>query len=128
MAAHLINQSGVSRVIVDSPDVDTRRYADMIARLSPNVEIIAEHGADAKYPVVSAASIVAKVERDWIIRRMEEVYGRIGTGYPHDEETLRFMEFWMKRFRRSPSFIRSTWRTTKALSHRIFQRKIDDFI
>ena len=128
VAAELVRESGAKKVFIDAPDVDPDRYADLIRGIVGDVEIVAEHKADAKYPIVSAASIVAKVERDRIIRRMEEVYGRIGTGYPHDEETIRFVETWMRRLKRNPSFVRSSWRTAKALHRKIFQRSLEDFL
>ncbi len=128
VTAELIKESGAAKVFVDAPDVDPARYASLVRELVGDVEVIAEHKADAKYPIVSAASIIAKVERDRIIRRMEEVYGRIGTGYPHDEETIRFVETWMRRLKRNPSFVRSSWRTAKALHRKIFQRSLEDFL
>ncbi len=128
VAAELIQKSGAKRVFVDAPDTDPLRYGRAIAQLvEGDVKVVAEHGADAKYPLVSAASIIAKVERDRIIRRMEEVYGEIGTGYPHDEVTLSFVERWMRAFGRTPSFVRSSWRTARRLGKKLFQRKIEDY-
>ncbi|NPA86605.1 MAG: ribonuclease HII [Candidatus Diapherotrites archaeon] len=128
VAAQLIRSVPVKKIYVDAPDTDPLRYAEMIKQLAPGVEIIAEHGADDRYPVVSAASIVAKVERDRIIRRMEEVYGSIGSGYPHDEETIRFVERWMRKMGRVPSFVRGSWRTSKRISQKVFQRSLEDFL
>ena len=91
------------------------------------MEIVAEHGADDRYPVVSAASIVAKVVRDRIISRMEEVYGPIGSGYPHDEQTLKFVERWIKVFRRPPSFVRSSWATSGRIVERTLRSRLDEY-
>ena len=44
--------------------------------------IVAEHKADVNYPVVSAASIIAKVERDRDIAELRELHGDFGSGYP----------------------------------------------
>ncbi len=128
VAAELITRSGAKKVYIDVPDTDPARFLERIKGLVSGVEIVAEHGADDRYPVVSDASIVAKVERDRVIRRMEEVYGRIGTGYPHDGETLAFVERWMRRFGRTPSFVRSSWITSRRMAKKLFQRSLEDFL
>ncbi len=52
-------------------------------------KIVAEHKADARYPVVSAASIIAKVTRDREIAKLSGDLGvNIGSGYPSDSETV----------------------------------------
>jgi ribonuclease HII len=51
--------------------------------------IVAEHKADSKYPVVSAASIIAKVTRDREIAKLSDELGvDIGSGYPSDASTV----------------------------------------
>jgi ribonuclease HII len=50
---------------------------------------VAEHKADSRYPIVSAASIIAKVTRDREVKKIERELGiTIGSGYPSDETTI----------------------------------------
>jgi ribonuclease HII len=68
---------------LDACDVNTFRYAEMVKNhLVLPCEIISEHHADEKFPVVSAASIIAKVTRDRAIATLAKKYGTIGSGYP----------------------------------------------
>ena len=56
-------------------------------------KIISEHKADSRYPVVSAASIIAKVTRDREIKKLEkELKIRIGSGYPSDYKTIEIIK------------------------------------
>ncbi|KSW12704.1 ribonuclease HII [Pyrodictium occultum] len=79
--------------------------------------IVAEPRADAKYPAVSAASIVAKVARDEEIERLRRLYGVRGSGYPTDPETLEWIR---EAYRRSPSqppwFVRRSWSTLRRVA------------
>jgi ribonuclease HII len=103
-------------VYVDASDVSTHRFKCHIAECLPfKVQIISEHKADAKYPVVSAASIIAKVERDRAISALKEKYGNIGSGYPSDPETIKFLEKWVKKTGCYPEFVRKSWKPAKKL-------------
>ncbi|CEG13913.1 Ribonuclease HII [groundwater metagenome] len=57
-----------------------------------SVNIISEHFADSKYIEVSAASILAKVERDREIENLKKIYGDFGSGYPSDPKTVTFLK------------------------------------
>ncbi|UCE44045.1 MAG: ribonuclease HII [Candidatus Bathyarchaeota archaeon] len=103
-------------VYVDASDVVADRFGRHIAeRLSFEVEIVSEHKADEKYPVVSAASIIAKVERDEAISRLRQEYGNFGSGYPADSKTLHFLEEWIGKFEYYPDFVRKSWKPAKRL-------------
>lgn len=53
-------------------------------------KLVAEHKADSKYPVVSAASIIAKVIRDQEMHNLEKKLGiKLGSGYPSDYHTIK---------------------------------------
>ena len=91
--------------------------------------VIAENNADKTYPIVSAASIIAKVERDRAIEEIKKEAGvDFGVGYPHDERTVAFVEQLIKTHRRLPAYVRKSWITTQELQRRNWQRRIKDFI
>ena len=105
---------------VDASDVLADRFKYHILECLPfSVQIISEHKADAKYPIVSAASIIAKVERDKAIAELTSKYGKIGCGYPTDPETLEFLENWMKEHGKYPDFVRQSWEPAKRLRKQI---------
>jgi len=101
---------------VDASDVLAERYKYHIMEYLPfNVKIVSEHKADAKYPIVSAASIIAKVERDKAISELTAKYGNMGCGYASDPETLEFLEKWIRKFGSYPDFVRLSWKTVERL-------------
>ncbi len=101
---------------VDSPDVDTERLKNLLKKLTKhNMEIVAENFADKKYAVVSAASIMAKVERDREIENLKKEYGDIGPGYPSNEITMGWLRNWMKTHEDFPPIVRKSWETIKDL-------------
>jgi ribonuclease HII len=99
---------------VDASDVLADRFKEHIAEnLSFKVQIISEHKADARYPIVSAASILAKVERDKAISELQKKHGDIGCGYPSDPSTIKFLEGWIRKFGSYPDFVRRSWKPAK---------------
>jgi ribonuclease HII len=107
------------RAIVDAADVKPERFA---ANLRANYEkaggreiaIISEFKADDRYPLVSAASIVAKVHRDRSVRAIAAQLGvEIGSGYPADPKTIQFLKGLLKEkeFDDIPPYIRRSWKT-----------------
>ena len=101
---------------VDASDVLADRFKQHIAEnLTFKVQIISEHKADAKYPIVSAASIIAKVERDRALSALQEKYGNMGCGYATDPNTIKFLEKWIRKFGSYPDFVRKSWKPAKRL-------------
>ena len=101
---------------VDASDVLADRFKQHIAEnLTFKVKIISEHKADAKYPIVSAASIIAKVERDGALSALQEKYGNMGCGYATDPNTIKFLEKWIRKFGSYPDFVRKSWKPAKRL-------------
>ncbi len=82
-----------------------------------DVRIICEHGADAKYPVVRAASIIAKVIRDRSIDTLEERYGNLGSGYPSDPRTIEALKRLAQELDKEEfgSIVRLKWKTVKRI-------------
>ena len=93
-------------------------------------DLIVENHLDESVPVVSAASIIAKVNRDEAIKEIERDAGQpIGVGYPHDVRTIQFVEKLIKeRGKDLPPFVRRSWITTKILQEKSWQKKIKDFM
>ncbi len=113
-------------VYVDSPDPVPAKYAGRIKKYyKGKARIVSENKADAKYPVVSAASIVAKVERDAEIERIKKIVGEdFGSGYPADPITQKFMQ---RRYA-DPTvqeFIRHKWKTVTNLKTK--QKALGEF-
>ncbi|MEM2136587.1 MAG: ribonuclease HII [Candidatus Methanomethylicia archaeon] len=110
--AKIINYLNPNIAYVDCSDVNEERYKRMIlSKLKSNeIEIISEHKADEKHPVVSAASIIAKVKRDSIIDEIREKYGDIGSGYPNDPKTIEFIKRCIEKGE-IPEFVRKSWST-----------------
>jgi ribonuclease HII len=80
---------GVKEVYLDAADIDARRFGTTIKKRSGiTANVISEHKADDKYPVVGAASIVAKVHRDRALESLQ--LGDVGNGYPADPKTRRW--------------------------------------
>ncbi|KYH36743.1 MAG: hypothetical protein AYL28_005960 [Candidatus Bathyarchaeota archaeon B23] len=119
--AYVIRELKPDRVYVDASDINAERFGEhILSALREKPHIISEHEADARYPVVAAASILAKVRRDDIIRRLREHYGDFGSGYPHDPKTVRFLEEWFSRHPDGcPPFIRGSWSTVKRIRGRV---------
>ena len=59
----------------------------------------------------SAASVVAKVERDRSVAELREEHGDFGSGYPSDPATKRFFSEWLRARRELPDFTRKSWKT-----------------
>lgn len=119
------------RVFVDAADVIANRFGDNIKKkYSGDMNIISEHNADEKYPIVSAASILAKVRRDELVRKIEKNVGiEIGSGYPADPKTVKFLEDWVREHGTLPDFARSSWETSKNIleKSRMSQRSFADY-
>ncbi|MEM2546048.1 MAG: ribonuclease HII, partial [Candidatus Bathyarchaeia archaeon] len=80
---------------------------------------------DRKYPVVSAASIIAKVERDKEIAELRARYGDFGCGYPTDPATIRFLKHCLEKFGEYPDFVRKSWKPAKRVKREdTFQQKL----
>lgn len=126
-AAFLVNQLKVKPniVLADSPDTLESNYAERIKRyLSFKINIKSEHKADFNYVVVGAASILAKVERDNEIEEMHKIYGNFGTGYPHDERTIKFIKEFLDKNDKLPDIVRKKWSTTDVILNNKYQTKL----
>ena len=107
-------------IYIDAADVKEERFGEIIGkRLNFSPKIIAEHKADDKYLPVSAASILAKVVRDRAIERLKEQYGEIGSGYPSDPRTIKFLEGYYKEHGEFPPIVRRSWKTLRKIEEKL---------
>ena len=101
------------RVFVDSPDSIPSKFEKRIRKFyGQGLEFVCENKADAKYPVVSAASIIAKVERDAQIERLKKEIGDFGSGYTSDPKTIAFLDKNWKN-KGIQKYLRHEWSTIK---------------
>ena len=126
--AEVIGDIGPETAYVDACDVNAWRYGRTVgSRLERPCMIVSEHHADQNFPVVSAASIVAKVTRDREVARLAEEYGIIGTGYPTDPETIAYLMSYIDTHDQPPPIARESWKTVGAMMYRKEQSRISDF-
>ena len=93
------------------------RLSRLVAPLTP--EWIMEPKADHNYPLCGAASIMAKTERDQQLDLLREHWGELGSGYPSDPKTKRWLESWARAGKDWPPFVRTRWGTITELSQRM---------
>jgi ribonuclease HII len=109
--ARVIAQLKPDKAYVDASDVVEKRFKQHILECLPfEIEIVSEHKADKNYPIVSAASIIAKVERDREIAELRKIHGDFGSGYPSDPRTMTFLDQCLKKFGEYPDFVRRSWK------------------
>lgn len=111
----LIEKLDFDSAIVDAVDVKPQRFEDKLRRATGK-DVKAEHKADDKYIEVSAASIIAKQARDEAISELNKDYedvGGIGSGYPSDPTTKKFLSNYT--YNQMPDFVRKSWATVAKL-------------
>ncbi len=116
---------------VDASDVIAHRFGAQITELLPfKLKLISEHRADMTYPIVSAASIIAKTHRDRIISQLHREYGDFGSGYCSDKKTITFLSNWIQEHssRELPWFVRKSWRTINRLTEATKQTAISAYV
>ncbi|MBE0518003.1 MAG: ribonuclease HII [Thermoplasmata archaeon] len=133
--------------------LEARVFATIIERLSPEIAYLdaadaneaefdrvvrsqmrcgartySRHKADELFPVVSAASVIAKVTRDARIKEIESDIGEpIGSGYTSDPKTISFMKNWIGKKGSCPPHTRKSWSTAKNLMMVNGLRKLESF-
>ena len=88
-------------------------------------KVVIEEKADAKYVIVGAASIVAKVIRDSVIRELSKKWGDFGSGYPSDERTRAWIREFYTAHGYLPNIVRKTWKSLKDLAPDEYVKKAD---
>ncbi|QSW97929.1 ribonuclease HII [Haloterrigena alkaliphila] len=122
--------------LCDACDTDAERFARRVSdrcadsvpsSLEGRIEIEARHGADDESPLVGAASIVAKVERDAHVAAIADEYGPVGSGYPSDPNTREFLASYVDEHGDLPPFARASWSTCEDLLAEAQQTGLEQF-
>jgi len=118
-SAEIIDRLSPDVVYLDVPAHGSgiQKYCQAVQRMVKHqpVRICGENKADQNYPVVSAASIIAKVARDREIHNLYAVYGDFGSGYPSDPKTRLFARQYLSANQPLPPIIRAKWKTVARL-------------
>ncbi|GES94683.1 ribonuclease H2 subunit A [Rhizophagus clarus] len=119
----IITGVNIKKIYVDTVG-PPEKYRNLLAAQFPQQEIIVEKAADDKFPIVSAASICAKVTRDHILRDWSFIEENLtdpdlykyGSGYPNEKTRL-----WLERnvypnlFGFYPSIVRWHWKPARQI-------------
>jgi ribonuclease HII len=123
--ARVIRDLAPDAAYVDASDVDEARYGETILRvLLTKPTLICEHKADSTYPVVSAASILAKVRRDALIAALHDEYGDFNSGYPSDDRSIEWLVTWYREHGSWPSIVRHSWEPVKRIMFNASQTRL----
>lgn len=128
-SAEIIDELKPEKAILDCPSNNVRQYTDYVKqKLNVKTQLIAEHKADANYPIVGAASILAKVTRDEKIQEIKKKHKvEFGSGYMTDPMTQAFLEKFWDKF---PEIFRHSWesyRTAAGIKEQKAQTKLTGF-
>lgn len=128
----VIERSDADKIFVDLPEPNGDRFINKMKRELParfrDREFVAEHGADDTYPIVSAASIIAKSARETHVEELHSKYGYdFKSGYPHDAPTINFLEKYVEEKGELPLETRRSWSTAERILKEAGQSRLEDF-
>ena len=112
--AKVVSKLNADTSYVDSCDVNPKRFGKEISLQSNNHKIKSYHHADSKFVVVSAASILAKVTRDKAVAKLRKNHN-LGSGYPSDSVTVKFVTKYYKINHIMPNFVRKSWKPVQKI-------------
>ncbi|KAJ2850333.1 hypothetical protein J3B02_003683 [Coemansia erecta] len=112
----------VRRVFIDTVGPPAS-YQKKLQELFPGINITVAKKADSLYPIVSAASICAKVTRDahlsqWVFAEtllQDSLSSVYGSGYPGDPNTIKWLKDSLDHIFGYPGIIRFSWSTCAKL-------------
>lgn len=89
------------------------KYQQKLSKVFPDIsEIVVAKKADSLYPIVSLASIFAKVTRDL---SLEDQLSDCGSGYPSDPNTVKWLRINMDKLFGWGPLVRYSWGTAKSM-------------
>lgn len=126
--AEIIRLLKADTAYVDAPQVSTDKFRDILLQMAKNhTKIVAENYADKKFPACSAASIIAKVERDRDVEEIKKIVGfDFGVGYSHDSRSIQFVKDSLKN-KTNLEWIRHSWVTVLELKGKQKQKALKEF-
>lgn len=126
--AQIIKTLGADIAYVDTPQASTEKFKAILLNLAKNhTKIIAENYCDETYPVCSAASIIAKVERDREVEKIKKIVGfNFGVGYSHDKRSIEFVKKCLKD-KKCLEYIRHSWVTVDGLKSKKEQKSLKEY-
>lgn len=108
----------ITEVYVDTVG-KPEKYQARLEQIFPGLKIVVAKKADSTYPIVSAASICAKVSRDHAIRawqfREGSFKGGYASGYPNDPETKKWLSENVDAVFGFPRIVRFSWSTAEKI-------------
>ena len=111
----LIESLLAEQVLITEAFVDTlgepEKYQALLTNKFPAIKFTVRSKADALFPVVGAASMVAKVLRDDILR----AWGIEASGYPGDAATVAWLRDNVDRVFGFPNVVRFSWSSCAGL-------------
>ena len=124
--AEIINKLKPDKAIIDCPSINCKAYEEYLQNLikDKSIKLIVEHKADDKYPICSAASILAKTEREKQMGDIKRKYGKTGSGYPADPYTKEFIK---NNWNKYPEIFRKSWSTYKRYAEKSKQTSLPDY-
>lgn len=124
----ILNHLRPDTAYLDCCDVSPENFRKHVTTvLSYPCKMVIEHKADSTYPVVGAASIIAKVTRDRQIEKLKEKHGDLGSGYPSDKKTIAFLKKWYDREGQLPDFARKSWSLAFLKGKKAHNMRLDEF-
>lgn len=124
--AEILNEFNPDKAIIDCPSNNIKSYRQQLLKLLKNkkIDLILEHHAE-RYPLVAAASIIAKVTGDNEIEKIKKQIGiDFGSGYMSDPKTVDFLK---NNFEKHKDLFRKSWFPYQELVNKKFQKSLTDF-
>ncbi|MEM3523306.1 MAG: ribonuclease HII [Thermoproteota archaeon] len=115
---------------VDSVDRNCERFRMMMLRHAPGFKgvLIVRNYLDESNPMVGAASIIAKVERDRAVKSLLRKAGLPEcSGYSSDPRTVRIVEQLLQSGSKT-SMLRRSWSTVGRIGARLSQNSLKRFL